>query len=37
MHWCAEETTALLSSIPILGWLWLYVKTKWRTWRQKGR
>lgn len=37
MHWCAEETMALVASIPVIGAAWLYLKSKWRAWRQKGR
>lgn len=30
MHWCNDETQALLASIPVLGAAWLWVRVKGR-------
>ena len=35
MHWCADETLALLAALPFVGFAFSWVRMKWRAWRGK--
>ena len=30
MHWCADETMAMLAALPFLGFAWAWIKTRFR-------
>jgi hypothetical protein len=29
-HWCADETQALLASLPVLGFVWIWLRVRGR-------
>ena len=34
MHFCADEMTAVMAAVPILGYAWSWARSKWRTIRE---
>jgi len=36
MHWCADETNALMAALPLLGGVIVWLKVKWARRPRKG-